>query len=143
MSSAFRSSLAFIVIAVPAFFAMIGAEVFYLWQLDKMAFLGMQVCRVYSGISSFSILAVPFFLFAGQIMNWGMVTRVLVDFSRSVLGYIHGGLVHVNIAASVWFAGLFGSALADTSALAVRATANLYQDSVIKTHGPSRLFRWT
>jgi tripartite ATP-independent transporter DctM subunit len=62
-------------------------------------------------------MAVPFFILAGEIMNSGSVTRALVDFSRAMLGHIRGGLAHVNVAASVLFAGLSGSAVADTSAL--------------------------
>ncbi|WP_336055819.1 TRAP transporter large permease [Nitratireductor sp. CH_MIT9313-5] len=113
----FWGFLILLAIGVPVFYAMIGAGVFQLWQIDRMAFLGMQVNRVYSGISSFPIMAVPFFILAGEIMNSGMVTRALVDFSRAMLGHIRGGLAHVNIAASVLFAGLSGSAVADTSAL--------------------------
>lgn len=113
----FWGFLILLVIGMPVFFAMMGAGVFQLWQLDRMAFLGMQVNRIYSGISSFPIMAVPFFILAGEIMNSGMVTRALVDFSRSMLGHIRGGLAHVNVAASVLFAGLSGSAVADTSAL--------------------------
>ncbi|EKF18601.1 TRAP transporter large permease [Nitratireductor pacificus] len=113
----FWGFLILLALGVPVFFAMIGAGVFQLWQIERMAFLGMQVNRVYSGISSFPIMAVPFFILAGEIMNSGMVTRALVDFSRAMLGHIRGGLAHVNIAASVLFAGLSGSAVADTSAL--------------------------
>lgn len=113
----FWGFLLLLALGVPVFFAMIGAGVFQLWQLDRIAFLSMQVNRVYSGISSFPIMAVPFFILAGEIMNSGMVTKALVDFSRAMLGHIRGGLAHVNIAASVLFAGLSGSAVADASAL--------------------------
>ncbi|MFV0361400.1 TRAP transporter large permease [Tropicimonas sp.] len=109
--------LILLLLGVPVFFAMLGAGAFQLWQLDRTAFLAMQVNRIYSGISSFPIMAVPFFILAGEIMNTGSVTRALVDFSRAMLGHIRGGLAHVNIAASVLFAGLSGSAVADTSAL--------------------------
>ncbi|WP_349367805.1 TRAP transporter large permease [Salinarimonas sp.] len=113
----FWGFLILLVIGVPVFFAMMGAGAFQLWQLDRLPFLSMQVNRIFSGIASFPIMAVPFFILAGEIMNSGMVTRALVDFSRSMLGHIRGGLAHVNIAASVLFAGLSGSAVADTSAL--------------------------
>ncbi|QKV20066.1 TRAP transporter large permease [Oricola thermophila] len=113
----FWGFLLLLAIGVPVFFAMLGAGVLQLWQIDRIAFLGMQVNRIYSGIASFPIMAVPFFILAGEIMNSGMVTRALVDFSRAMLGHIRGGLAHVNIAASVLFAGLSGSAVADTSAL--------------------------
>lgn len=109
--------LALLAVGVPVVFAMLGAGAFQLWALDRTMFLGMQANRIYSGINSFPIMAVPFFILAGEIMNSGNVTRALVDFSRAMLGHIRGGLAHVNIAASVLFAGLSGSAVADTSAL--------------------------
>ena len=109
--------LALLAVGVPVIFAMLGAGAFQLWALDRTMFLGMQANRIYSGINSFPIMAVPFFILAGEIMNSGNVTRALVDFSRAMLGHIRGGLAHVNIAASVLFAGLSGSAVADTSAL--------------------------
>ena len=73
--------------------------------------------RLYSGIDSFPLMAVPFFILAGEIMNVGGVTASIVRFSQTMIGHVRGGLAHVNILSSVLFAGLSGSAVADTSAL--------------------------
>ena len=73
--------------------------------------------RLYSGMDSFPLMAVPFFILAGELMNVGGVTASIVRFSQSVIGHVRGGLAHVNILSSVLFAGLSGSAVADTSAL--------------------------
>ena len=75
------------------------------------------LARLYSGMDSFPLMAVPFFILAGEIMNVGGVTASIVRFSQSMIGHVRGGLAHVNILSSVLFAGLSGSAVADTSAL--------------------------
>ena len=73
--------------------------------------------RLYSGMDSFPLMALPFFILAGQLMNSGGTTKSIVDFSQSMIGHVRGGLAQVNILSSVLFAGLSGSAVADTSAL--------------------------
>ena len=73
--------------------------------------------RLYSGMDSFPLMAVPFFILAGEVMNVGGVTASIVRFSQAMIGHVRGGLAHVNILSSVLFAGLSGSAVADTSAL--------------------------
>ena len=73
--------------------------------------------RLYNGMDSFPLMAVPFFILAGEVMNAGGVTGSLVRFSQSMIGHLRGGLAQVNILSSVLFAGLSGSAVADTSAL--------------------------
>jgi tripartite ATP-independent transporter DctM subunit len=89
----------------------------------SLAFEGDQVfykallSRLYSGMDSFPLMALPFFILAGHLMNSGGITRSIVDFSQSMIGHVRGGLAQVNILSSVLFAGLSGSAVADTSAL--------------------------
>ena len=73
--------------------------------------------RLYNGMDSFPLMAVPFFILAGEVMNAGGVTSSLVRFAQSMIGHVRGGLAQVNIISSVLFAGLSGSAVADTSAL--------------------------
>ncbi len=72
---------------------------------------------LFSGMDSFPLMALPFFLLAGEIMNRGGITIRLVEFSQALIGHLRGGLAHVNILSSILFAGLSGSAVADTSAL--------------------------
>ena len=73
--------------------------------------------RLYNGMNSFPLMAVPFFILAGEVTNAGGVTASLVRLSQSMIGHLRGGLAQVNILSSVLFAGLSGSAVADTSAL--------------------------
>ena len=65
----------------------------------------------------FAFLAMPLFIFAGDLMNRGGIASALIDFSMSLLGRVKGGLGHVNVLTSVFFAGISGSAIADSAAL--------------------------
>ncbi|GAB5381331.1 MAG: TRAP transporter large permease [Aliiglaciecola sp.] len=80
-------------------------------------FFSALLNRLYSGMNSFPLMAVPFFILAGELMNQGGITRSIVHFSQTLIGHLRGGLAQVNILSSVLFAGLSGSAVADTSAL--------------------------
>ncbi|MDC0602497.1 TRAP transporter large permease [Aliiglaciecola sp.] len=80
-------------------------------------FFSALLTRLYSGMNSFPLMAVPFFILAGELMNQGGITRSIVNFSQTLIGHFRGGLAQVNILSSVLFAGLSGSAVADTSAL--------------------------
>ena len=73
--------------------------------------------RATAGISVFSLLAIPFFVFAGEIMLHGGIARRLVAFAAALVGHFKGGLAMVNIFASMLFGGISGSAVADISAL--------------------------
>lgn len=73
--------------------------------------------KMFTGVDFFSLVAVPFFILAGELMNRGGITDSIVDFSQQLVGRLRGGLAHVNILASMFFAGITGAAVADTSAL--------------------------
>lgn len=71
--------------------------------------------RFFSGIDSFSMMAIPFFILAGNLMTGGRLTEMLIDFCNKLVGHITGGLGHVNVLVSMFFAGISGSALADAA----------------------------
>ena len=73
--------------------------------------------RLNSGVSVFALMAIPFFIFAGELMVRGDIARRLVAFAGSLVGHFRGGLGQVNIAASTLFGGVSGSAAADASAI--------------------------
>lgn len=109
--------LILILIGMPVFFAMLAAPGSMLLLLDMDRDIPLLFRNIYNGIDSFPLMAIPFFMLAGELMNRGGITLSLVHFSQSLLGHIRGGLAHVNIFSSMLFAGLSGSAVADTSAL--------------------------
>ena len=69
------------------------------------------------GVDSFPLLAIPFFILAGHLMNTGGITARIFDFARALVGWLPGGLGHVNVGASVLFAGMSGAAVADAGGL--------------------------
>lgn len=87
------------------------------WTLD---FWDTQLLaqNLVAGVDSFPLLAVPFFILAGELMNSGGISRRIIDMAQSWVGHIRGGLGFVTIAAAILMASMSGSALADTAALA-------------------------
>lgn len=104
-----------LVIGSPIAFAILLAAVGHVYTLPFNVSLVAQ--RIFSGLDSFSILAIPLFVLAGELMNESGITSRIINFANALVGHMKAGLAHVNIWASVIFAGLSGSAVADTSAL--------------------------
>lgn len=73
--------------------------------------------KMYSGIDSFVLLCIPAFIVAGNLMNTAGITRRIINFSNAIVGFIRGGLALANVAASMIFAGISGTALADTASI--------------------------
>lgn len=106
-----------LMIGLPVIFALLFAPGFMSIVTGNERDLPILYRNVYNGIDSFPLMALPFFMLAGEIMNRGGITTRLVEFSQAFMGHLRGGLAHVNILSSILFAGLSGSAVADTSAL--------------------------
>lgn len=79
----------------------------------------MVAQRFYTGMNSFILIAVPFFLLAGRLMNEAEMTNIIFDFAEELVGPVRGGLAHVNVAVSMIFSGMSGSAVADAAGLGV------------------------
>lgn len=71
--------------------------------------------RLYAGVESYNLLAIPLFMLAGELMNSGGITRRLIDLSKKILGHFRGGLAYVNIIANMFLASILGSATAQTA----------------------------
>ena len=104
-------------VGIPVVFVLLLAPGISLLLDGKMALYPQILSRLYNGMYSFPLMAIPFFILAGELMNSGGITRSLVNFAQSLIGHVRGGLAQVNILSSILFAGLSGSAVADTSAL--------------------------
>ncbi|WP_339115597.1 TRAP transporter large permease [Thioclava sp. GXIMD2076] len=97
---------------------LIGASaVLTFLAVGKDQFLAVLPQRLFSQLDSFAFLAMPLFILAGDLMNRGGVANALIEFSMAVFGRLKGGLGHVNVVTSVFFAGVSGSATADAAAL--------------------------
>lgn len=109
--------LILLLVGLPIFFATLFAPGLLLLLNDMSRDLPLLFRNIYNGIDSFPLMAIPFFMLAGEVMNRGGITIRLVNFSQVFIGHVRGGLAHVNVMSSMLFAGLSGSAVADTSAL--------------------------
>jgi TRAP-type mannitol/chloroaromatic compound transport system permease large subunit len=78
--------------------------------------LMMVVQRIFGGIDSFHLMAVPLFMFVGVLMEAGGISRRIIDFANALVGWLPGGLAAVTIVSAMFFAGISGSAAADTAA---------------------------
>jgi tripartite ATP-independent transporter DctM subunit len=99
------------------FFALLAAPGALLIATGQERDIAVLYRNVYNGMDSFPLMAIPFFMMAGELMNRAGITLRLVEFSQSMIGHFRGGLAHVNVMSSMLFAGLSGSAVADVSAL--------------------------
>ena len=108
--------VALALIGVPMSFSMLTGSVWFMLTSGMPQTLMIQRLIMAVG-DSFSMLAIPFFMLAGTIMNAGGVATRIFDFCNTLVGHIPGGLGHVNVFCSVIFAGMSGSALADTGGI--------------------------
>lgn len=111
----FSSLAVLLLIGVPVFVAIGGAAAIYIVANGIPPLIVAQ--QMVSGIDSFPLLAVPFFILAGNLMNAAAITDRLFDFARCLVGHLRGGLGHVNVLASVIFSGMSGAAVADAGGL--------------------------
>lgn len=109
--------LLFLLLGVPVFFAMLAAPGLMLYFNGQERDIALMYRNIFSGIDNGVLLAIPFFMLAGELMNRGGITERIVDLSQAIIGSVRGGLAQVNIVSSMLFAGMSGSAVADTSAL--------------------------
>ncbi len=103
-------------IGMPIAFSLGVASVATL-QFGSTLPLTLVAQRLFAATDSFPLMAIPFFMLAGALMDTGGISRRLVDFAHSLVGWIHGGLGMVSVLAAMFFAGISGAAAADTAAV--------------------------
>lgn len=94
-----------------------GASILTFFAADRVRFLAAAPQRIIAQIDIFSIMSMPLFILAGEIMNRAGVTKALLDLATALLARLKGGLGHVNVLTSIFFAGISGSAMADAAAV--------------------------
>lgn len=106
-----------IMLGVHVGYALIMASIFFFVTSGGWNLVPFALEQMFNGVNSQTLLAVPFFVLAGNLMNGGGVTTRIFDFAASMIGHRKGGLAHVNVLASLIFSGMSGSALADAGGL--------------------------
>jgi TRAP-type C4-dicarboxylate transport system permease large subunit len=118
---------------LPVAMAMAGASLVYI-LITQSSPPFVVIHRMVSGIDSFPLLAVPFFILAGNLMNNAGITNRIYNYALALVGWLKGGLGHVNIVGSVVFAGMSGTAIADAAGLGT------IEIKAMKDHGYSAEF---
>lgn len=109
--------IACLLVGVPIAFAIVAALAWFMLTGEPPYHIRIVATEMFRGLNSFPLLAIPLFVLAGELMNESGITQRIILFANVVVGRFRAGLAHVNIWTSVIFAGLSGSAVADTSAL--------------------------
>ena len=105
-----------ILIGAPIAIALGGSSMLWVYLTDAVPDF-VILHRMVNGVDSFPLLAVPFFILAGSLMNAAGLTNQIFDFAKACVGWLPGGLGHVNIGASIIFSGMSGAAVADAGGL--------------------------
>jgi tripartite ATP-independent transporter DctM subunit len=122
-----------LMIGVPVAFSIgISAVCTMLVSIQTMPALTTAAQRLATGLDSFALLAIPFFILAGQIMNRGGIARRLIDFAKSLVGVLPGGLAHVNVMAAMLFGAISGSAVAAATAVGGVMVPNMEKEGYDK-----------
>lgn len=112
------SFLVLLVLGVPIAFSIgLSALLALLLTIDPLAGCTTVAQQMTTGLDSFTLLAIPFFILSGQLMNHGGIARRLIAFARLLIGHIPGGLAFINIIANMLFGAISGSAVASASAI--------------------------
>ena len=125
--------LLILIAGVPVFIALAASSLMYTHFMAGIPDF-VVLHRMVGGIDSFPLLAVPFFILAGNLMNSAGITNRIYDFAVALCGWMRGGLAHVNIIGSVIFAGMSGTAIADAAGLGT------IEIKAMKDHGYSTEF---
>lgn len=104
-------------LGMPIVFVMTFSSLVYCVAVGKIALLMVVIEKMFRGMDSFVLLAIPMFIMCGEVMNRGGITTAIVRFADLLVGRVRGGLAYVNTLASTFFAGITGSALSDIASL--------------------------
>ena len=116
MTASLALFLAFVIAGMPIAFALGAAALVGLWLLEG-APLRIVASRTFGAIDNFSLLAIPFFILAGELMETGGISHRLVTLARVLVGHVRGGLGNVVLVAMLFFSGISGSTNADAAAV--------------------------
>ena len=117
---------------MPIGFTIGSVALFAIYQMDMPVMFNMVPQRFFAGLDMFTLMAMPFFILAGQIMNKSGITHRLVNFANVLVGHLRGGLAHANIIASIFFAGMTGAAVSDTAAIGTMLIPAMVEDGYDK-----------
>lgn len=112
MTIALLIFIVLLLLQVPIAFVLGITTIAYILLAGNIGLMATAPQRLYSGLESYGLLAIPLFMLAGELMNSGGITKRLINFSKSLVGHFRGGLAYVNVIANMLLASIIGSATA-------------------------------
>lgn len=116
LTTALAVAVSLLILSAPIAIALMSTSIVYL-LLDPQVPMLVVGQKIFAALDSFPLMAVPFFVLVGQVMNTGGITDKIFVFANNLVGHVRGGLGHVNIVSSVLMSGMSGSAVADAAGL--------------------------
>lgn len=117
-----------VILGVPVAFVLGMAGLAHFISIGNPAFFNVLINRIFSGIDNIGLIAIPFFILAGEVMNAGGVTKRLVDFVREMMGHVRGGLAYSTIVMAAVLSAMLGSANAVASILGSVMVPEMVED---------------
>ena len=112
----FVGMILLMLLGLPLSFSLFAVSVTVLKIFTRLP-LWMLIQKIFAGVNSFVLTAIPFFMLCGNLMNSGKITDKLINLSSTMVGHLRGGLAHINVLVSLLFGGVSGSAVADASGI--------------------------
>ncbi|MCE5282332.1 MAG: TRAP transporter large permease [Deltaproteobacteria bacterium] len=138
MTAAIFGVLIFLIlIGVPIAYSMGLTAVIFFVVLGETDVLCMLPARMYSSTTAFTLLAIPFFILTGNLMNSGGITQRLFQFAHNLVGHLKGGLGHVVVVSAMIFAGMTGAAVAEAAAIGTVGLEGMTQKGYDRTFATS------
>ncbi|RBW70074.1 TRAP transporter large permease [Bacillus taeanensis] len=121
-----------LLIQVPISFVLGITTILYIFFTSNLGLLDTAPQRLYSGLESYGLLAIPLFMMAGELMNSGGITKRLINFSKTVVGHYRGGLAYVNVISNMLLASIIGSATAQIAMMSRTMVPSMEKEGYTK-----------
>jgi tripartite ATP-independent transporter DctM subunit len=132
MLLAFLFFIILLLIQVPISFVLGITTILYIFFTSNLGLLDTAPQRLYSGLESYGLLAIPLFMMAGELMNSGGITKRLINFSKTVVGHYRGGLAYVNVISNMLLASIIGSATAQIAMMSRTMVPSMEKEGYTK-----------
>ncbi|SUA68525.1 TRAP transporter large permease [Oligella urethralis] len=124
-------------LAVPIGLVLAFTAIYYIWSSDNAVLFESFGSQLFNSIDNYGLLAIPLFIFVGELMNEGGLTKRLIQFARVFFGGVRGGLAYINLLANMMMAAILGSAVAQIAIMAQAIVPEMEKDGYNKTFATS------
>ena len=120
-------------LAIPIGLVLAFTAIYYIWSSDNTVLFESFGSQLFNSIDNYGLLAIPLFIFVGELMNEGGLTKRLIQFARVFFGGVRGGLAYINLLANMMMAAILGSAVAQIAIMSQAIVPEMEKDGYDKT----------